>query len=35
MKNFLTFQQFPLVVVTAMIILAWLSLCSVLIGSLF
>jgi hypothetical protein len=35
MKNYLTFQNFPLVVVIAMILWAWLSLFSVLVGSLF
>lgn len=33
MKQFLTFQGFPMVVVTAMIIWAWISILSVLIGS--
>ena len=35
MKQFLTFQGFPMVVVTAMIIWAWISILSVLIGSFF
>jgi hypothetical protein len=35
MKNYLTFQNFPLVVVIAMVLWAWLSLFSVLIGSMF
>jgi hypothetical protein len=35
MKNYLTFQHFPMVVVIAMIAWAWLSLFSVLLGSLF
>jgi hypothetical protein len=35
MRNYLTFQHFPMVVVIAMIAWAWLSLFSVLLGSLF
>ena len=35
MKRYMTFQQLPMVVVIAMILCAWLSLFSVLIGSLF
>lgn len=35
MKQLLTFQGFPMVVVVAMVIWAWLSLFSVLIGRLF
>jgi hypothetical protein len=35
MKNYMTFQHFPMVVVIALILWAWLSLLSVLIGSLF
>lgn len=35
MKQFMTFQGFPMVVVTAMIIWAWISILSVLIGSFF
>lgn len=35
MKRFLTFQDLPMVVVTGLIIFAWISLLSVLIGSLF
>ncbi len=35
MKQLLTFQGFPMVVVTAMIIWAWISILSVLIGSFF
>jgi hypothetical protein len=35
MKNYLSFQQFPLVLVIAMVLWAWLSLFSVLVGSLF
>lgn len=35
MKQFLTFQSFPMVLVTLMIIWAWISVLSVLIGSFF
>lgn len=35
MKQFLTFQRFPMVVVTAMIVWAWISILSVLIASFF
>ena len=35
MKQLLTFQGFPMVVVTAMIVWAWISIISVLIGSFF
>ena len=35
MKQLLTFQSFPMVVVTGLIILAWASIISVLIGSFF
>jgi hypothetical protein len=35
MKQLLTFQGFPMVVVVAMIIWAWISLFSVLIGWMF
>jgi hypothetical protein len=35
MKQLLTFQSFPMVVVVAMIIWAWISLFSVLIGWMF
>ena len=35
MKQFLTFQNTPMVVVTALIIWAWISILSVVIGSLF
>lgn len=35
MKNYLTFQHLPMVVVIVMIVWAWLSLFSVLLGSLF
>ena len=35
MKQFLTFQGFPMVVVTALIVWAWISLLSVLIASFF
>lgn len=35
MKQFMTFQSFPMVVVTLMIIWAWVSILSVLIGSFF
>lgn len=35
MKQFMTFQSFPMVVVIAMIIWAWISILSVLIGSFF
>lgn len=35
MKQFMTFQSFPMVVVTVMIIWAWISILSVLVGSFF
>jgi hypothetical protein len=35
MKQLLTFQSFPMVVVTAMIIWAWISVFSVLIAAFF
>lgn len=35
MKQLLTFQNFPLVVVVGMITWAWISILSVLIGSFF
>ena len=35
MKQFMTFQNFPMVAVTIMIIWAWVSLLSVIIGSFF
>ena len=35
MKKFMTFQGFPMVVVTAMIIWAWISVLSVLVASFF
>ncbi len=35
MKKYLTFQNLPLVLVTALIIWAWISLLSVLVVSLF
>lgn len=35
MKKYLTFQNLPLVLVTALILWAWFSLLSVLIASLF
>ncbi len=35
MKRYLTLQHLPMVVVIAMILWAWFSLFSVLIGSLF
>lgn len=35
MKQLLTFQSFPMVVVTGMIMWAWISILSVLIGSFF
>ena len=35
MKQFMTFQSFPMVVVTGMIIWAWVSILSVLFGSFF
>ena len=35
MKQLLTFQSFPMVVVTGMIMWAWISSLSVLIGSFF
>lgn len=35
MKKYLTFQNLPLVLVTALILWAWVSLLSVLIASLF
>ncbi len=35
MKQLLTFQGFPMVVVTALIVWAWISIFSVLIASFF
>ena len=35
MKQLFTFQGFPMVVVTAMIVWAWISILSVLIASFF
>ena len=35
MKQLLTFQGFPMVVVTAMIVWAWISILSVLTASFF
>ncbi len=35
MKQFLTFQSFPMVVVVALIVWSWISILSVVIGSLF
>ena len=35
MKQLLTFQGFPMVVVTVMVLWAWISILSVLIGSFF
>lgn len=35
MKQFMTFQGLPMVAVTIMIIWAWISILSVLIGSFF
>jgi hypothetical protein len=35
MKQLLTFQGFPMVVVVAMVIWAWISLLSVLVASFF
>ena len=35
MKQFMTLQSFPMVVVTITIIWAWISILSVLIGSFF
>ncbi len=35
MKQLMTFQGFPMVVVTGMIIWAWISILSVLIASFF
>lgn len=35
MKNYLTKQNMPMVIVLGMIVWAWLSLISVLIGSFF
>jgi len=35
MKQFLTFQRFPMVVVVALIVWSWISILSVVIGSLF
>lgn len=35
MKQLLTFQNMPMVLVTALIIWAWISVLSVLIGSFF
>lgn len=35
MKQYLSFQNLPMVVVTLMIVWAWISVLSVLIGSFF
>jgi hypothetical protein len=35
MKHLLTFQGFPMVVVVGMVLWAWISILSVLIGSFF
>lgn len=35
MKDYLTFQNLPMVLVVALIVWAWLSLLSALIGNLF
>lgn len=35
MKKYFTFQNFPLVLVTALVIWAWVSLLSVLVAALF
>lgn len=35
MKQLMTFQNFPMVVVTALIVWAWISILSVLLGSFF
>lgn len=35
MKKFLTFQNMPMVIVTALIVWSWISILSVLIASLF
>lgn len=35
MKQYLTFQNLPMVFVTGLIVWAWISLLSVLIGGLF
>lgn len=35
MKKLLTFQNFPMVIVTALIVWAWISLLSVLLASFF
>lgn len=35
MKKYLTFQNFPLVLVTGLILWSWISLLSVLLASLF
>ena len=35
MKQFMTFQNLPMLVVTIMIIWAWISILSVLVGSFF
>lgn len=35
MKQYMTFQNLPMVVVTLLIIWAWISVLSVLIGSFF
>jgi len=35
MKQFLPFQGFPMVVVVALIVWSWISILSVVIGSLF
>lgn len=35
MKQFLTFQGFPMVIVTAMVIWSWISILSVVLASFF
>jgi hypothetical protein len=35
MKQLLTFQAFPMVVVTGLVLWAWISIFSVLLGSFF
>lgn len=35
MKQFLTFQNFPMVVVVALIVWSWFSILSVVVGSFF
>ncbi len=35
MKQFLTFQSFPMVIVTGMVIWSWISILSVVLASFF